>query len=414
MPINSQSSNTDPDNTAGSTVPEALQEQLRQASEELAAARERIAALELQLREYSEQLEQKVRERTRELEAVNRIAASVSRSLNLDVILRESLEKVLELLQLDVGSVFLVDEKKNELNLMVHRGLPEDMIAEMAVSPVGNKCPGVVAFKGEPLLVEDVSAAGSEHSELLSRHPEFNSFAGIPLESKGRVRGVLCVLSREKGRFGDQELKLLVTIGSEIGVAIENAWLYEKSYAHSKKMEELSMTDSLTHLYNRRHFYRKLKEEMARAQRQQHQVALLVVDLDNLKDYNDRYGHLRGDEALRGVAQAITASIRQDVDAGYRYGGDEFAVILPYSGQEDALVVAERIRKTFEDFSFPDTSLSIGMAELGVGEMVDELVTRADTAMYKAKNSGGNQVQRADAYELGQRHEHDEDQEGGI
>ncbi|MHB1413495.1 MAG: GGDEF domain-containing protein, partial [Thermoleophilia bacterium] len=248
----------------------------------------------------------------------------------------------------------------------------------------------------------------------LSRHPEFNSFAGIPLESKGRVRGVLCVLSREKGRFGDQELKLLVTIGSEIGVAIENAWLYEKSYAHSKKMEELSMTDSLTHLYNRRHFYRKLKEEMARAQRQQHQVALLVVDLDNLKDYNDRYGHLKGDEALRGVAQAITASIRQDVDTGYRYGGDEFAVILPYSGQEDALVVAERIRKTFEDFSFPDTSLSIGMAELGVGEMVDELVTRADTAMYKAKNSGGNQVQRADAYELRRRDEHDEDQEGGI
>ncbi len=414
MPINSHSSNTDPENTADSAGREALQEQLRQASEELAAARERIAALEQQLREYPEQLEQKVRERTRELEAVNRIAASVSRSLNLDVILRESLEKVLELLHLDVGSVFLVDENKNELNLMVHRGLPEDMIAQMTVSPIGSRCPGVVAFKGEPLLVEDVSADVSEHSEVLAGHPEFNSLAGIPLESKGRVRGVLCVLSREKGRFGDQELKLLVTIGSEIGVAIENAWLYEKSYAHSKKMEELSMTDSLTHLYNRRHFYRKLKEEMARAQRQQHPVALLMVDLDNLKDYNDRYGHLKGDEALRGVAQAITASIRQDVDTGYRYGGDEFAVILPYSGQEDALVVAERIRNTFEDFSFPDTSLSIGMAELGADEMVDELVTRADSAMYKAKNSGGNQVRQAEDNELRRSDGRNKDQDGAI
>jgi diguanylate cyclase (GGDEF)-like protein len=185
---------------------------------------------------------------------------------------------------------------------------------------------------------------------------------------------------------------MLVTIGSEIAVALENAWLYEKSYAHSKKMEELAITDSLTGLSNRRHFYRRLKEELARSQRQKHALSLLVVDLDNLKGYNDKFGHIKGDEALRGVAQAIIAGIRQDVDTGYRHGGDEFAVILPYSDQEEAMVVAERIRRTFESFAFPGCSLSIGIAQHSGDELLDDLVTRADTAMYVAKNFGGNRV----------------------
>lgn len=360
----------------------------------LEVSRDEIVHLRQQLKEYPEQLEEKVRERTRELEAINRIAATVSRSLNLDTILRASLEKVLEVLQLKVGAVFLMDEGKAELNLMVHQGLPEDVVEEMQVTALGEDCQGTVALKGEPILVADFQISKNPESPI-SRYPEFKSLAGIPLESKGKVRGVLCLLSHRPERFSQEDLKLLVTIGSEIGVAIENAWLYEKSWAHSKKMEELSMTDSLTGLYNRRHFYRRLKEEMARAKRQKHPVSLLVVDLDNLKEYNDAHGHIRGDEALRGVAQAITASIRQDVDNGFRYGGDEFAVVLPYSDGDEAGEVAERIRKTFEDFALDGTSLSIGLAELDFEEDVDDFVTRADTAMYVAKNSGGNRVHRA-------------------
>ena len=368
--------------------------ELEELKRQLDDSRVEIARLRQQLKEYPEQLEEKVRERTRELEAVNRIAATVSRSLNLDSILRNSLEKVLEVLQLKVGAVFLMDENKAELNLMVHQGLPDDVVEDMQVTSLGENCQGAVALKGEPILVDDFQI--SQYSESpINRYPEFKSLAGIPLESKGKVRGVLCLLSHKPERFSQEDLKLLVTIGSEIGVAIENAWLYEKSWAHSKKMEELSMTDSLTGLFNRRHFYRRLKEEMARAKRQKHPVSLLVVDLDNLKEYNDALGHIKGDEALRGVSQAVTASIRQDVDNGFRYGGDEFAVILPYSDVNEAAEVAERIRKTFEDFGLAGTSLSIGLAELDFEEDVDDFVTRADTAMYVAKNSGGNRVHRA-------------------
>ena len=364
--------------------PEGLQQQLKR-------ARAEIAILEMQLREYSEKLDQKVEERTRELEAINRIAATVSRSLNLDVILRESLTKVLELLELDVGGVFLHDEEKAEMHLMAHQGLPRDVVEKMSVQPVGEGCLSAVVTGGEPLLVQNIED-DEEHGKMLADHPEFKSLVSIPLESKGMVRGVMCILSMEKARFAAEELKLLVAIGSEIGVAIENASLYEKSYIHSKKMEELSITDSLTGLYNRRHFYRRIKEEIARANRQKHPVSLLIVDLDNLKEYNDELGHLKGDEALKGVAQAVTACIRQDVDSGYRYGGDEFAVILPYSDEVRAAGVAERIRRTYEDFSFPNTSLSIGLTQLRFGESIDDLVNRADSAMYVAKHSGGNMV----------------------
>ena len=381
-----------PDDPAGLDELRRMKRQLVETLAELSSARDEIAALKAQLGEYPEQLEAMVKERTRELEAVNRIAATVNRSLNLDVILRDSLEKVLDLLELQAGSVFLVDENRNELNLMVHRGFPADMVEKMMVSPINGEFPGAVALRDEPVLIEDGGAGENGGDNILCGQSELSSCVGIPLESKGKVRGVMCIMSDDKGRFGQQELKLLVTIGREIGVAIENAWLYEKSYAHSKKMEELSITDSLTQLFNRRHFYQKLKEEMARARRQGHPLTLLVVDLDNLKDYNDKHGHVKGDEALRGVAQAITASIRHDVDTGYRYGGDEFALILPYSDSNEAAVVAERIRKTFEDFSFPETSLSLGLAQFDFQESLDDLVTRADTAMYVAKNFGGNKV----------------------
>lgn len=361
-------------------------EDLRHQIESLNAEK---AGLEKQLREYSEHLEQKVRERTRELEAINEIAATVGRSLELNVILRDSLAKVLEVLKLEVGAVFLTDDKRNELNLMVHRGLPDDVVAMMSETPIDEGCPGVVALKCQPHLLNDLTEGAPVP---LTAHPEFKSLAGIPLESKGRCRGVFCLLSSESNRFSEEDMKLLVTIGSEVGVAIENAWLYEKSYAHSKKMEELSITDSLTGLFNRRQFYHQLKKEIKRAQRQKYPVSLLVVDLDNLKAYNDRLGHLKGDEALRGVAQAITASIRQDVDTGYRYGGDEFAVILPYSDEDEASEVAERIKKTFNDFRLEGTSLSIGLAQLDMEEEVDDFVTRADSAMYFAKGAGGNRL----------------------
>lgn len=350
-----------------------------------------VLSLEQQLKRNSAYLEHKIQERTRELEAVNRIASTVSHSLNLEVTLKQSLEKVLEVFDLKAGCIMLADRKGAKYSLKVHKNLPEDVVALMSEVPLGKGCAGKIALTGAPVIMEDFTdeeyGAGA-----LADHPEFKSLIGIPLESKGKVRGVLCAVGTAKSSFSSEDIKLLSTIGSEIGIAIENAGLYEKSHAHSRKMELLSITDSLTGLYNRRHFYHNLKREIARARRQHNPLSLLVVDLDNLKSYNDTYGHLQGDEAIRGVGRAINVSIRGDVDTGYRFGGDEFAVILPYIGVNEASAVAERIRTTFEGYAFDSTTLSIGLAELAADESVDDFVGRADTAMYTAKGAGGNQV----------------------
>ena len=361
--------------------------------EQLEKAKAEIRRLEHRLQEDAERLEQKVQERTRELEAVNQIATTVSRSsiwTPSSGIPGQGAESA----GAPFGAIFLANEENSELTLMVEQGRRTMWSREMQVTSVGETCPGIVALRGEPLLVNDFQQA-SHAMGLINKYTEFKSMVGIPLESKGKVRGVLCLISRRPERFSNKDVNLLVAIGGEIGVAIENAWLYEKSYAHSKKMEELSMTDSLTGLFNRRHFYRRLKEEMARARRQKHSLSLLVVDLDNLKDYNDV---LRTPAWRRGAARCRpgdTASIRQDVDGGFRYGGDEFAVILPYSDSAEAAEVAERIRGTFIDFGLNGTSLSIGQAEFDHEEQVDDFVTRADSAMYFAKNSGGNRVHKS-------------------
>ena len=220
--------------------------------------------------------------------------------------------------------------------------------------------------------------------------------AGIPLESKGKVRGVLCLISRQPDRFGEEDLKLLVD---------------DRQRDRRRHRERLALREILRPFQedggavDDRQPHRPLQpapflppaqgrdgpRQAAEAFRCRCWSSISTTS----RNTTTPTGICKGDEALRGVAQAITASIRQDVDDGFRYGGDEFAVILPYSDSDEAAEVAERIRKTFEDFGLDGTSLSIGLAELDYEEEVDDFVTRADSAMYVAKNSGGNRVHKA-------------------
>jgi diguanylate cyclase (GGDEF)-like protein len=155
----------------------------------------------------------------------------------------------------------------------------------------------------------------------------------------------------------------------------------------------LSIHDSLTGLYNRRYFYQRLQEEVERAKRQGRHLALVILDVDHFKDYNDSHGHLDGDEVLRTLAQILASSIRQNVDTAYRYGGDEFAVLLVETDLEQGRKVAERIRKAFADKKIDHCTLSLGVASLTPqGGTMEDLIREADEAMYRAKRSGGNRV----------------------
>ncbi|MBW2108236.1 MAG: diguanylate cyclase [Deltaproteobacteria bacterium] len=162
------------------------------------------------------------------------------------------------------------------------------------------------------------------------------------------------------------------------------------------RLRELTVTDDLTKLYNSRHFFRQIQSEIDRAARYDHPLSLLLLDVDGFKRFNDTYGHLEGDRVLMALGGVIQNCMRKN-DSGYRYGGDEFTVILPMTRGREAVTVAERIRKGFRAEAFsPESdqdfqaSVSIGITQCRPGEGWQELTKRADKAMYEAKSLGGN------------------------
>jgi two-component system cell cycle response regulator len=165
-----------------------------------------------------------------------------------------------------------------------------------------------------------------------------------------------------------------------------------------EQLRELTVTDDLTKLHNSRHFFEQLQSETARADRYGHTLSLLLMDVDGFKRYNDTYGHLEGDKVLGKLGEVIQGCMRKN-DSGYRYGGDEFTVVLPETRGPEATKVAERIRKGFRAMSFSpvpgthvDASVSIGIAEYKPEEGMTEFAKRADEAMYRAKRQGGNRT----------------------
>ncbi len=272
----------------------------------------------------------------------------------------------------------------------------------------------------------------------------------VPLLSREQVIGCLeLVEKREVRRFTEAEFQLAGTLAALAAVTIENARLYGR-------VERLAITDGLTGLFNHRYFYDRLTQEVARATRYGLPLSLLMLDLDNFKGFNDRYGHRAGDALLRDLGALLVAQTREKVDLVARYGGEEFAIILPSTGadgatragvrlcdavqegaveqqlaapieqqlaapsppadgergdggeQDDggenaALVVGERIRHGVETESFgsgarpPVVTVSVGVASLGKhATTVDDLVELADRSMYKAKARGKNRVEVAE------------------
>ena len=165
-----------------------------------------------------------------------------------------------------------------------------------------------------------------------------------------------------------------------------------------EKLQKLAVTDGLTKLYNSRSFYSQLETEVDRFNRYKHPLALLLLDLDHFKDYNDSYGHLEGDKILVRFSQIIKSCLRAN-DTAYRYGGEEFTVILPETGAEEARTVAQRIRAALETERFSPVNgkevkitISIGVTEYQAKEELSTFIQRADRAMYRSKQKGRNMV----------------------
>ena len=169
--------------------------------------------------------------------------------------------------------------------------------------------------------------------------------------------------------------------------------------SHEDLLERMSLSDAVTGLPNRRHFERRLREELARVDRYHQPLALMLMDLDGLKGINDQFGHEVGDQAIRAVARSLLRTCRS-TDLAARYGGDEFTVLAPNINEGDAQKLAERIRRTLETEAswataeLPSLSVSIGVADTRCIEELhpDRLFAAADQAMYRAKQQGGDRV----------------------
>lgn len=174
---------------------------------------------------------------------------------------------------------------------------------------------------------------------------------------------------------------------------VENTKIIREKRRLEEEVRRLSVTDDLTGLYNHRRFFNTLEAEITRAKRLKHKLALLMFDLDNFKEYNDVYGHLEGDKVLTKIGEIVVHCIRSNVDTGYRYGGDEFAIILIDVDLNKALDIAERLRAMIEKAELGTITVSIGLAERTREMDSETFVKAADDALYLAKSSGGNRVQ---------------------
>jgi two-component system cell cycle response regulator len=287
------------------------------------------------------------------------------------------------------GKILIVDDEPDTLEIL--QALLGIEGYHVIIASTGEE--GVQkAQKGETdVILMDINLPGIDGNEALRRIRKNNPLqCVIMLTAFATVENAIQALKEGatdfvKKPFENEHLIHIVNQASE-----KSRTLKEK-----KKLEEevirLSITDDLTGLYNHRHFFRTLESELVRMKRQKTTLSLLMFDLDGFKRYNDQYGHVEGDKVLKKVGEIVKNSIRNSVDTGYRYGGDEFAVLLIGASLDQTLTIAERIRSSVEQAGF-DITVSIGLAECQDRFSPERFVKSADDAMYVAKNSGGNRV----------------------
>lgn len=339
-----------------------------------------------------EEANRELEARLRELDVLYRLSRSVASRFHLDGLFSTLAEIVGGELGYTEFALLLLDHDLETLTVRATYGFSEEEKEQVhGVSfKVGQGVSGEVARTAEPILIED-TRKDNRFLHYKGKHLGDGSFLSVPLKVGDRVVGVMNFHRSALESFSKDEIRFLMAIADQIAVAIDNVMLYQRLMA-------LSSTDELTRIPNRRAFMERIALEIARANRFDRMVALLMIDIDFFKHYNDNHGHIDGDDLLVKFARVVQTSIRE-VDMVARYGGEEFVVVLPNTDPEEAYTVADKIRARVASTTFRhgDTqpggrlTISVGLAVYPLhADNPEDLLLRADFALYHAKESGRN------------------------
>ena len=298
-----------------------------------------------------------------------------------------------ELLGAERASILVRDEKSNSLQAKASVGARVDLRAE---PDVGLRVATRILELGNPVVVADVTGVGIDRAPAEWSY-RTSSFLSFPIIIDDRRIGVMNFTDKAGGSvFDKSDLELLQAIAPQIAVAVDRTALREKAGEY----EQLSVTDPLTGLLNRRYLEERISEEIIRSKRHRFSLSLMMLDVDDFKSYNDTFGHPAGDSALQAVAEILKESLR-GADVAARYGGEEFAILLPQTSSEEAAQIGERIRKQVERTEVPNRKVTVSVGIASCSNDVDsarDLISAADVALYAAKNQGRNNVQIFNAW----------------
>jgi diguanylate cyclase (GGDEF)-like protein len=314
-------------------------------------------------------------------------------TLDLQKILQTIMEKISDLLQPDTWSLLMLDEHTRELYFEIAIGSGADKLKDIRLK-LGEGIAGWVAKHGEPVLVEDVrtDARFSPKFDEMT-HTDTRSVVCVPIKSREQILGVIELVNcLGKESFRKEDIPILKSLADYAAIAMENA-------RYVQRIHELTITDDCTALYNARHLNFVLDAEIYRSNRYGYQFSVIFIDLDFFKRVNDVHGHLVGSKLLWLIGDLIKNNLRM-IDYAFRYGGDEFVVLLPQTSKENALSVVRRLKDLLNSrVFFGEEKLNIKVtASFGVaafpidGRTRKELLRMADEAMYLVKNTTRNNI----------------------
>ncbi len=321
------------------------------------------------------------------------VARTVVSTLELDQVLDTILSNALQFMNMPAGMLAVFHESSDQMVLHVHSGLSPEFVRIDRWPAMGRGDTVTREAMADFSIRSCQDNAKTGHPDEVLAREGIKAMVCIPLATQNRPVGVLYLYDKKARQLKDRQIDHLAVLASFASMAIDNARLHSRT-------KLMALTDALTGLYNNRYFMQVFPHELVRARRYMKPLSIIMIDVDNFKKLNDTFGHPKGDQVLASLGNVLSGSLRA-ADFSFRYGGEEFAVILPETRLDGAFMVAENLREKIAKGVTPmmgrnsghSVTVSLGVAGYpSDGTTTEQLLAHADACLYKAKRQGKDRV----------------------